>query len=183
MKKEELVLGAIQRGSGWGIVTSAVLGGLYGFILFFYTGFSIVPIDRSPSMRLISSLFVGSIAGAIIGMIMGLVLGCTAGLLWGNMVHFLTTWHRGQSLICQFAGTICVIYVTSSSLILLKAMYTFFDMDYGTPPRPLNFIGFALFYNVPILLAAIGAAFASQRLAHWYERESTKGIAQNVSPN
>lgn len=181
MTTRRLLWGMTWRGGIWGCVLGTFLTSIYGWLFFaFTTGQSSVWSKESlfSTSGLMLSIFVAVLFFSFPLLLVGLTGGFVIAILTRKLFYPLTTpfQFRRISIISGF-----VIGVLGF-LAIWVLRFGSWDVTYSlkTDPELLKYI---LFPIVPALIAGFGATFVSQRLARWYERESAKAIAQNISSN
>jgi hypothetical protein len=194
------------RGAVWGLAL-----GIFSFAVFygFLTIINSIP-ELSASMtsffdnyqphtagqRILVHLLLGLAAGGTIGVPLKFLLGILGGMMLGILTRafffprtnpsrfkrIVSVWGGVGGFIWEFFGLL--LY----SLLPIFRNYEFYQ---GNPilqqillEEVRNILSTAIPYLlVPATFTGIMSAYVANRLLRWYERESAKGIAQNVAPN
>jgi hypothetical protein len=184
----KLVWNTTWRGGAWGLLAGTFIGAAFGAVIGNVLVFGVGLMNQSKSLGLndIPTAFAvvfavamfGMVIGAIFGVPTGFVVGITNGLLLGivSRVFFfpLTNVRAYRWVIALISMT----FTTLTSWVgFMLIMFLYANQDKA------NYVGLAIFLVIPALIAGVVAGLISQIGARWYERESAKGIAQNVSAN
>ena len=187
MTTSRLLWGMTWEGIKWGVEFGGKCGAIYGIIIgiwkfvtyWLLAAFPIAWYELFP-MSVGYALYCG-----FAGIIEGFLLGVIEGLLAGISTYLYFACRKNMKLFSQL-----VLLPTSGGVAISGwLLFNFFaELYFGTlndeGPAYQPTIADHIFFSVIPTIIAIGCAIvASQRLARWYERESQKGTAQNVTPN
>ena len=177
MTTRQLLWGMMWRGAVWGMTLGIIFGALY------LVSLGILDAIKFHS-DILSKAFTSAIFGAIPGGIIGAFLGIGGGILAGALTRIYFFLFSDMETYYVAVGMVSVIFAT---IIGWNIFYFMVELNAAMSsgaknlfPTTTQIIEIAV---VPTLLVGLCAMVASQMLARWYERESAKGIAQNVSPN
>ena len=190
MTTRKLLWGMTWRGMALGTEYGAVLGFLYGLLILLLV-FGLSSIFPSPPPTQIvgeqieldaSVFFIGTLLSSFAGFVVGISTGLTIGLIGGVSCGIVTRLFflplldpKRYYCITQTLGS---LYSSVGTSICIFLFFRPTGMDQNT----FDF-GHLVIVFVSALISGICGILISRRIAQWYERESAKGIAQNVSPN
>ncbi len=171
MTTRKLLWGMTWRGTVWGFGAGIVISS-FCLVVNDILPSSSVDYYTLPSVGYIRYIVGNDIPlGILIGIIFGFPVGLAASFLLSVLTKIFFCPLRNANNHQAILAVTCTIFVFANGLF-------FFGLMLSHPPNHLvqNVI-------LPCLISGAIAPIISQRLARWYERESAKGIAQNVSPN
>jgi hypothetical protein len=161
-----------------GLIAGAVLGALYGCLLLAWTRFQVIgSIDASILVGII-----GIVPGGIIGTVVGSAVGVIDGMFLDILVRAFSNDSINIGLKRQLVGVPCTILAILGCRICFSILTPQLKILYNTNTNNMEIVAF-LYTTMPAIIAGLGAAYTSKTLLRWYEHESQKGTAKNVTPN
>lgn len=184
----KLLFGTTWRGGVFGLIAGTALGLLYGAVFFnallFFGWLSEMPVNFESSDALRMGVVVPFLAliGAIMGGAFGIPTGFAVGLLNGLLVGLITRLFffplRDTRTYRRTIMLISTVFTAIASWFGFYAMMLLYaNIEKANVPM------LALIITLPAVIAGMAAGLISQIGARWYERELTKGSAQNVASN
>lgn len=191
MTTRKLLWGMAWRGTGCGCITGLGLG-IFPGCLCIVSGFVILlfaavffPNTPAPegeaSYGIFLLVFMILIYGALLGIAIGLVTGIVSGIAGAILTSRFSLTLNNRPRYRMMIGLVSV--ASSLCFLLLMFLSGYIMLFFDTQDIQIKSVFFVLIVILPALLSMIDAFLVSQFVANWYERESTKGIARNVSSN
>jgi hypothetical protein len=181
----KLLWGTTWRGGAWGTALGALLGALYGTLflvalfLFAMSTQSGAPSQAEDAPRgLVAVLFlmlIGSGVGSIFGIPTGILVGFIDGLLIGILTRAFFYPLRNAQRYRRVIGIVSALFSAMGSWIGFALIMLLYAREHSLSVMTMAVVG-----AVPALIAGLGGVFISNRIAHWYESESKKGVIENA---
>ncbi|MBI5033622.1 MAG: hypothetical protein HZB51_24140 [Chloroflexi bacterium] len=189
MTTQKLLWGMTWRGAVWGFIFSIifilvcwVVSQIWNSLLLADTRDILLNSLFSSSewsQRIVTFVIVGLLWGGSIGIPLILFLGIVGGFSFGiytRLFHYPILNHRTYRFVRLASGILGFMWELGGFIIISFALFRNpMIYEYGFLPLGI--------FLTPSIITGLASIYVSDRLSRWYERESAKGIAQNVSVN